>query len=549
MSPTKIIYDGFDFGNQPTPFFSRQENFIKYGENFGSQESYSLNGQLTGNTFDDLRSEQLKLVSGFSRDFGTFIVKDFKPYEAEVLIRSGVKIESINFPQGRYNKIIDYNINFTAYPTGYFHDNYKVIEPTETWSFDEGQDGTMSVSHSVSAKGRETPQDESYNQTTAFENAVNYVKSKTGTTEAFISPHFICKDTDYSLNLESLQESIDRIAGTYGITEKYSSDLNSISGILKYSADINSSTDSSTDIIINGKIEGIRSDPISIVRDRFLSYDWFSIATKFLINQFGSSFINEKPLEKKITEDLFNNNINFTYKFSDKESQKDQVRVDFNTTINSGTSAVSVSVAGSIKSSADKSIRSGIIQNAFDELNIFDIANGEFNEFFGGNATKSLSSKTIADSFSRESDTFEINFSQSFDDKNAPKEDVFKEVKTSLVFVPSKNAMSSSALPGKGGVYDVIDLEIKNRSSLTISLTATPETGSAGSMDLLVSLLKNRSNEALTEYGRLSSLNLEEVSISTGDPQSISLSSKYSFESPNDLFLDPNYSVINELKV
>ena len=129
MSPTKIIYDNFDFGDQPTPFLSRQETFIKYGENFGSQESYTLNGQLTGSNFSALRSEQLKLVSGFSKDFGTFKVKDFEPNEVEVLVRSGVKIESVNFPQSKYNKILNYNINFTAYPVDYFNDNYGVINP------------------------------------------------------------------------------------------------------------------------------------------------------------------------------------------------------------------------------------------------------------------------------------------------------------------------------------------------------------------------------------------------------------------------------------
>ena len=69
MTPTKIIYNNFDFGNQPTPFLSSQENFIKYGENFGSEEFYTLNGQLTGNNFNELRLEQLKLLSGFSQDF------------------------------------------------------------------------------------------------------------------------------------------------------------------------------------------------------------------------------------------------------------------------------------------------------------------------------------------------------------------------------------------------------------------------------------------------------------------------------------------------
>jgi len=549
MTPTKIIYDSFDFGDQPTPFLSSQENFLKYGENFGSEESYSLNGQLTGRDFNDLRSEQLKLISGFSKDFGIFIVKDFKPYEAEVMVRSGVKIDSIDFGQSKYNKIIDYNINFTAYPVDYFGDNYGVIDPQESWSFEEGNDGIVSISHLISAKGIETPQADSYDKSSSLQNAIDYVRQRTGSTQTFISPHFICKDSDYSLNLNSLQESIDRVQGTYSVTESYSSDLYGNSGILRYSADIDSSIDAPNSISIKGRLEGSIGDPISIIRNRFLTYDWFSTASEFLTNQFGSTSIGQEPLQKDITEDLFNNYINFSYSFGDDESIRDQVRVDTNISINSGTSLVSVSVGGSVTSSADKSIRSGLIQSAFEDINIFDIANGEFNAFFGGNAPKSLSNRVTADSFSRDSDTFAINFDQSFDNKDAPEEDFFKEVKTSLSFTPSKISIASSALPGKGGKYDTIDLEIKNRAYLDISLNAILETGSSLSMDQLVSSLKVKSNDMLSEYGKLQSLNLEGVSIGTGDPLSITLNSKYSFESNKNLFTAPNYSVVNDFRV
>jgi|TARA_B110000908_G_C10267873_1_gene466482 hypothetical protein len=549
MTPTKIIYDGFDFGDQPTPFLSSQENFLKYGENFGSEELYSLNGQLTGRDFNELRSEQLKLISGFSKDFGTFIVKDFKPYEAEVMVRSGVKIDSIDFGQSKYNKIIDYNISFTAYPVDYFGDNYGVIDPAESWSFEEGNDGIVSISHLISARGIETPQADSYDKSSSLQNAIDYVKQRTGSTQTFISPHFICKDSDYSLNLDSLQENIDRVQGTYSVTENYSSDLYGNSGILRYSADIDSSIDAPNSIVMQGRLEGVLGDPISIIRDRFLTYDWFSTATEFLINQFGSASIGQKPLQKNITEDLFNNSIKFSYSFGDDESIQDQVRVDTDISINSGTSLVSVSVGGSVTSSADKSIRSGLIQSAFEEIDIFDIANGEFNAFFGGNAPKSLSNRVTADSFSRDSDTYAINFDQSFDNKDAPEEDFFKEVKTSLSFTPSKISIASSPLPGKGGEYDTIDLEIKNRAYLDISLDAILETGSSQSMDQLVSSLKDKSNDMLSEYGQLRSLNLEGVSIGTGDPLSITLNSRYSFESNNNLFTDTNYSLINDFRV
>gem|GEM_PF-6553337 len=92
-------------------------------------------------------------------------------------------------------------------------------------------------------------------------------------------------------------------------------------------------------------------------------------------------------------------------------------------------------------------------------------------------------------------------------------------------------------------------MEIKNRAYLDISLNAILETGSSLSMDQLVSSLKVKSNDMLSEYGKLQSLNLEGVSIGTGDPLSITLNSKYSFESNKNLFTAPNYSVVNDFRV
>ena len=73
---TRIAYGNYNFNNQPTPFLSRSESFIKAGENWGSAETFTLRGQITGCDFAAVRSGQKDLIAGFGRDFQTLKIFD-----------------------------------------------------------------------------------------------------------------------------------------------------------------------------------------------------------------------------------------------------------------------------------------------------------------------------------------------------------------------------------------------------------------------------------------------------------------------------------------
>ena len=66
---------------------------------------------------------------------------------------TGVKVESINFDSSPYLQSLPYSVSFAHYPSGGFQFAYGVSNPSSTWNYTENQNKTISIEHSVSAKG------------------------------------------------------------------------------------------------------------------------------------------------------------------------------------------------------------------------------------------------------------------------------------------------------------------------------------------------------------------------------------------------------------
>jgi hypothetical protein len=107
---------------------------------------------------------------------------------------------------------LKYTVKLKAYDV-FSKDN--VIDPSDSYSFTENEDGSVNVAHKVSAKGVKT------NTSTAFDNAVSFVNQYVGvdhySTNA-CSPLFLQNGDPILLNQS---ESSDRLAGMYSITENY----------------------------------------------------------------------------------------------------------------------------------------------------------------------------------------------------------------------------------------------------------------------------------------------------------------------------------------
>jgi hypothetical protein len=221
-SPVKLYYDNvavFDAVPCPEPLVSRSDAVIYTAKKIGQTTSFTLEGNITGTNendlFGSLIQNQNNLLSGFRKDFKNFkIVED-----GEVLYDNLVKVDSISFGESKYSLIVPFTISLTAYEDKFFSGVYSgVLDPVNSISYDSTEDGNITISRTVSARGLNT----SNSNSNAFANAVNYVQQLTGLNNVTL-PAFINESGDINnLILTSQSESVNRLAATYSVSETYS---------------------------------------------------------------------------------------------------------------------------------------------------------------------------------------------------------------------------------------------------------------------------------------------------------------------------------------
>lgn len=195
-------------GNQlsPTPTVSSDYKFIDYaGTRFGNILEITLNGFLTGITSTGNVSQ---ITNIFASQFGNLQVSQTNP-SATIYNWSNVIIDDIVFPNSHFynGAFIPYTIKAHVYniPSG-------VTDPTNEYEFVQNNDGTVNVSHRISARGIR-------NSSGAFNNAINFVKQFTGQ-QPFSNCASFFIPSGYGV-LQNLNEKADRLNGSYSVTEVY----------------------------------------------------------------------------------------------------------------------------------------------------------------------------------------------------------------------------------------------------------------------------------------------------------------------------------------
>jgi len=217
----KILYGERDafLGICPTPFVFFDKNYIEHGSLWGSKYDIKFEGQIVGklgpDSLYDLESKKDKLVSNFASDnLPIKIVED----SVEIFLSDICQIDSVSFGESRYYGILPFTISASCYDKASFKENYGVVDPADSWSYSENEDGTLSLSHSISAAGFNS------SGVSAISNAKKWVAKKTGISMRISSSRFQKAATSDFL-LESISEQIDRFNGRYSIEEVYKADL------------------------------------------------------------------------------------------------------------------------------------------------------------------------------------------------------------------------------------------------------------------------------------------------------------------------------------
>jgi len=226
MSRAVIIYydnvDVFDNVACPTPFVTRSNSVINFGNKFGQTSDITLDGVITGHNFsgaDGLYQKSLNLLSGFSKNFKNLKIVDTSD-GTQTIFENPVKVNSIDFQEDTFARLVNYSIQLEAYETGLFKNTIGILDPEDTVSISRDENGQISIDRTVSAVGFNTNDSSS----DALSRAITFVRSRTGLSSIsnYSLLSFISGSGDGSnLVLTSQSENIDRFAGSYSVNENY----------------------------------------------------------------------------------------------------------------------------------------------------------------------------------------------------------------------------------------------------------------------------------------------------------------------------------------
>tara|TARA_Y100000590_G_scaffold76739_1_gene84943 strand:- start:11137 stop:12879 length:1743 start_codon:yes stop_codon:yes gene_type:complete len=363
---TTITYNSFAFSNAgtwpnntpayPVPFVSKTVEYLSPDVAGGEgrwcrKESITLRGQITecdnsGLTLEDKREA---IINAFSEDFHTLEIEGLENIEL-------VRVMSVDVgPQEGAKTFIDYSITLESYPEDSFAQLYRVIDPSDTVEVAENEDGTATLTHTVSCRGLNTTT--AGGSSNALANAKRFVEEKIGA--GCVRGNIIkSKDPAWGKYLVNVSENIDRITADYSMSKTYTSDLTRAAGgeiVVRHTKSIEESWGESRRVVHSGKIDGGRHGTWDDVRKAY----------KDLKGTFNDPpAVDPFLLSEDIKEDSTNKSISFTITL---EKGREEVIDDYNITVSedSGGSLIRVSIQGTISATGPKACRLKKIRKHF----------------------------------------------------------------------------------------------------------------------------------------------------------------------------------------
>jgi hypothetical protein len=189
----------------PTPLVSRSYQFIDIGNRFGQVEQIELNCYVTGIVSPTATVSTITAL--YAGQFKTLEV--FDENDASVYKWDNVVLQDIDLPYNSLSSgsVAPYTVKFTSYqiPSG-------VLDPSNEYSFSQSEDGIVTVTHKVSARGIRTTN-------APIDNAISFVNlfvRKNPFTNC--PPAFIPNSSGILMNIS---ESLDRTTANYSVSETY----------------------------------------------------------------------------------------------------------------------------------------------------------------------------------------------------------------------------------------------------------------------------------------------------------------------------------------
>ena len=249
-----------------TPFVSRAERWEYVGGIKSHRVSdISMSGKIfadisnldapkTGNedkAWDSIEAQRTSIINAFS--------EDYKELKAGNYTFSYVKVNDVTFSPGNTG-VVEFSISLTSHEQ--FFADTGITEPKNEYTFKEGEDGVLNLTHNISARasagaGIDADGDADRDENDPVAKAKSWCESLTGLTSNPTSMHQ-ADWTSFTGNPFSISHTYDRISGTYSIQETWRQGKYSQAGYVE-NYEINekySTNDEYTTIQINYSIKG-----------------------------------------------------------------------------------------------------------------------------------------------------------------------------------------------------------------------------------------------------------------------------------------------------
>lgn len=497
----KIIYNGADaFALQPTPLVGLDEQTIFTDERWGVAEALTLNGQLTGCTFDAIVAAQNQLLSRFNKSFQTLeIWQQTGALSGLVFQKDLVEVQSISFDQSRMFGVLPYTVSLTCYPSGLFSGTFGILNPVDSWSFAEQDNATLAVTHTISCQ----PFNTSSGPNNALTNARNWAFGKSGL-NTNIYPVMISGVSPANFCILTQEESIDRFNGTYSLVETYTNDLARTGyGVIRYNTAIDSGSNLIT-VTLQGTAEGCGQN-LTGMRAAFNRLDKLAIATKQYQSVFGLTDLNPIPTTQSFSEDPFTTTISFAYTYDN--SNLPSVWFDYTVDLSVGTNGlITASIQGTVRARggdmADKLARCKAYAAT---VNLYNLILPFYTPFDASSSTP-LNPVPVSNGQTNNQTDGTVGLNASFNNK----EDVgsaFDEFDYTIDITPSIAQVDAKPVLNGLGTWSVVNLNYGLRATFAVNGTAIVNRNFAASFG--PPLIKQKAFALFGQYGSFSRATLD----------------------------------------
>jgi hypothetical protein len=311
---TTVKYDGVTIS--PAPFVSKTMEAVDYGNRWGAAQNITLRGHVTGTDAIDGTGKIGVLTDIFQKGFKTLTVGsdgDTSYYSASNCVLQSLSFDNNKFSSGS-NTPVPYSVTLKSHdvPSG-------VVDISSEYSYKENKDGTVSVTHTTSARGVKV------SSADPIDNAYNFVALFTGKDPISAAAPFLVPTASKSV-LSSVDESVDRVSASYSVTENWKYETGSSNAYVTI-ASLDIQEDTSQEYInltlnlnFNGGLE-IENDEVNSnfpdIRNAAKNFDVYQKLEDYGIVT-GDVFLNDFTLAEKEKS----NSVSYTVSFFSGESSQ-----------------------------------------------------------------------------------------------------------------------------------------------------------------------------------------------------------------------------------